>query len=112
VGACYAACDAVVLSSLAEGIPLVLMEGMACHRPVVAPNLGAIAELVENGVNGYLFAAGNARELADALEKLLRDPAAGQAFGDAGARKVNEEFRLDVSAEKLAALFTTANAVR
>ena len=106
VAACYEDCDAVVLASFAEGIPIVLMEAMAARRPVISTNLGSTAELVEHGVNGLLCAPGNAKELADALASLLRDPDRARAFGLAGAQTVSTRFRVDTSAEKLEALFT------
>lgn len=105
VAACYEASDAVVLASFGEGIPLVLMEALAHGRPVVATRVGGISELVEHGENGYLCAAGNARDLAGALAALLRRPERAQELGTAAVRTIAERFNIDVSAEKLSALF-------
>ncbi len=66
--ALYRHSDAVVLTSRSEGIPLVLMEAMARSRPVLAPAITGIPELVIPGKTGFLYKAG---EAGDFLEKLL-----------------------------------------
>lgn len=102
----YAKCDAVVLASFGEGIPMVLMEAMSFGRPVVATRVGGIAELVEDGVSGYLAHAGSAKDLARGIGKLLRDPDHARALGANAVEAVTTHFRLDTSAQKLDALFT------
>ena len=54
----YARADAFCLSSLGEGIPVVLMEAMAMRMPVIAPRIMGIPELVEDGVSGLLVTPG------------------------------------------------------
>ncbi|MGA8765204.1 MAG: glycosyltransferase family 4 protein, partial [Candidatus Sulfotelmatobacter sp.] len=63
LAALYAEADFFVLPSLAEGIPIVLMEAMAMQIPCVAPRIAGIPELIEHGVDGMLFAAGDAEDL-------------------------------------------------
>ncbi len=84
-----------------EGIPVVLMEGMAARRPVVASDLSGIPELVEHGVTGTLVPPGDPAALAAALERLLLSPAARAATVEAAARRVDEEFRLDRTTAEL-----------
>lgn len=62
---------ALIVSSLSEGLPVVIMEAMACGRPVVAPYLAGIPELVMPGRSGWLFPAGDTTAMADALEACL-----------------------------------------
>jgi glycosyltransferase involved in cell wall biosynthesis len=62
---------ALVLPSFAEGIPVVVMEALACGRPVIATLVGGMPELVEHGVNGWLVPAGSADALADAIRSCL-----------------------------------------
>jgi len=57
--ASYAAVDLVVLTSRSEGIPLVLMEAMAHNKPVLAPAITGIPELVLDGQNGFLYPPGS-----------------------------------------------------
>jgi glycosyltransferase involved in cell wall biosynthesis len=56
-----------------EGLPRTIVESFACGTPVLASDLGSMAELVRPGVTGQLFEAGNAAQLARHLEELLGD---------------------------------------
>lgn len=67
--------DVVVVPSLwYENSPTVILEAFAHRTPVVASNLGGMAELVRDGENGLLFAPGDADDLARQLRRLLDDP--------------------------------------
>ena len=70
----YAKADVFCLPSLAEGLPVVLMEAMATGRPVVATRIMGIPELVEEGASGFLVAPGDIDELAGALGELAGFP--------------------------------------
>jgi glycosyltransferase involved in cell wall biosynthesis len=63
----YSAADLVVLPSLWEGFPNVVIEAMACATPVVVSNISDNARIVEQGVAGYLFANNDADDLVKAL---------------------------------------------
>ena len=84
-----------------EGIPVVLMEAMASGVAVVASNLSGIPELVEHEVSGLLTPPGDARAIADALERLSRDVALRQLLADGGREKVLREFDLTTNAAAL-----------
>jgi glycosyltransferase involved in cell wall biosynthesis len=72
----YDLCDLFVLPSSYEPWGLVLNEAMACGRPVLASDaVGAARDLVQPGVTGWLYPAGDSRELELALEEALADPA-------------------------------------
>lgn len=88
-----------------EGIPVAIMEGAACGLPVVASRLSGIPELVEDGKQGCLVPPGDAPALADALERLQRDPELRLALGREGRAKVLSEFDLDTNAASLAQRF-------
>jgi glycosyltransferase involved in cell wall biosynthesis len=67
--------DVVCCPSIAlEGGPTVALEAMAVGTPVVATRMGALAELIEDGVNGRLLPPGDARALAGALRDIAADP--------------------------------------
>jgi colanic acid/amylovoran biosynthesis glycosyltransferase len=66
----YAACDLVVLTSRSEGIPLVLMEAMAHSRPVLAPAITGIPELVLHGETGFLYRAGSLDDFVKQVEAI------------------------------------------
>lgn len=89
-----------------EGLPVVLIEAMACGLPVVSSRLSGIPELVEEGVNGFLTEPGDARAIAEAIHCLGTRPELRLQFGAQGRRKVEQEFDLNASAIQLAQLFS------
>lgn len=86
------AADVLVLASRAEGMPNVILEGMACGLPVVGTRVGGIPDVVEHTVNGLLVAPARADALADALAKALR---AGPEMGLAARKTVLERYSLE-----------------
>lgn len=88
-----------------EGIPVALMEAMACGLPVVSSAISGIPELVEDGISGLLAAPRDSTAIADALERLAGDPDLRARMGAAGRKKVIREFDLAANTAKLAALF-------
>jgi glycosyltransferase involved in cell wall biosynthesis len=76
--------DIVVLPSLVEGMPLVLIEAMAYGRPVVATAVGGIPELVHDGITGRLVQPNDPEDLATALSELIDDSDQRIAMGAAG----------------------------
>ena len=65
---------AFVLPSFAEGLPIVLMEALALHRPVVCTHVAGIPELVEHNVHGFLVPPGSAAALCEAMHEVLSTP--------------------------------------
>lgn len=104
VARALAEADLLVLPSFAEGVPVVLMEAMAAARPVVATQVGGVAELVEDGISGRLVAPGSAEALEEALEALLADPERRVAMGRAGQQKVRADFDSRTEAARVARL--------
>jgi glycosyltransferase involved in cell wall biosynthesis len=88
-----AAASAVVLPSYREGLPRSLLEAAAMARPLIAADVPGCRDVVEDGVNGYLCTARDARSLASALRQLA-DLSREQrlAMGEAARRKVQERF--------------------
>jgi glycosyltransferase involved in cell wall biosynthesis len=103
----FADADIFCLPSLAEGVPIVLMEAMACGLPVVAPRIMGIPELVEDGRSGSLVTAGRADELATALARQLADPEARRRMGAAGRERVLAEFEVGECTRRVAELMKT-----
>lgn len=97
-------CDAFVLPSFAEGVPVVLMEAMAASRPVIATRVGGVGELVEEGQSGLLVPPGDENRLADAILRLAADPSLRQRMGQAGCAVVKAEFDVALEARRLLAL--------
>jgi colanic acid/amylovoran biosynthesis glycosyltransferase len=100
---------AVVLSSFAEGLPVVLMETLALGRSVIATSIAGIPELVQPGVSGWLVPAGNALALADAMAAALSAPAHRlDAMAAAGRTAVIERHSTATEAAKLESLLLAA----
>ncbi|MGC8657944.1 MAG: glycosyltransferase [Desulfomonilaceae bacterium] len=66
--------DIFVLPSITEGCPNILMEALAAGVPTVATRVGAVCELIEDGISGILTPPGDSAALAKAIERLLSDP--------------------------------------
>lgn len=92
VGSLLAAADAVLLPSRWEGLPLVLLEAMARARPVVASDVGGVADALEDGVTGTLVPPGEAAALAEALSNLHRKADHAWRMGRTAAQRVRERY--------------------
>ncbi len=100
------AARAMVLPSLAEGLPVVLMEALALGRPAISTYVAGIPELIEPGVSGWLVPAGSVEALADAMCAACSEPVEKlEQMGKMGAERVAKQHNASVEAGKLAALF-------
>lgn len=100
---------AMVMSSFAEALPVVLMEALAVGRPVVSTAVAGIPELVEPGVSGWLVPPGSIDALARAMREVLETPDERLAeMGRAGAARVAEQHDVAKEAAKKAALIAAA----
>jgi glycosyltransferase involved in cell wall biosynthesis len=97
--------DVSVLTSVSEGFPNSLVEAMAAGRPVVATNVGGVPDAVQHDETGVLVPPGDARALADALHKLLSDPACRERMGAAGARRARSEYHATAVMDSLTRLY-------
>jgi colanic acid/amylovoran biosynthesis glycosyltransferase len=91
----YAAADLVVLTSRSEGIPLVLMEAMARGKPVLAPAITGIPELVLDGINGFLYRPGSLEDFTAHIECVYRSEFALGTIGEAARQQVIQNFNRD-----------------
>ncbi len=90
----FAASDIAILTSDNEGIPLTLIQAAQAGLPIVATNVGSISDIVVNESTGYLTPTSPA-DIADAVEKLARDPQLRQMMGSAGKAHAERYFSLD-----------------
>jgi glycosyltransferase involved in cell wall biosynthesis len=104
----YDACDVFCMPSTerAEQFGLVQLEAMHCGKPVVATRLGTGVEYVTlDEVTGLLVKPGDEQALAQALNRLLGDPPLRARLGEAGRRRVAEEFSVRQMVDKTVALY-------
>lgn len=105
VAAIMAISDVVVLASLREGCPNVLLEAMSLARPVVATAVGGIPEIIRREETGVLVPDRDSAAIAGAVLQLLRDPAWAEQLGARGREVMMRDFHIDVLAEKLAGVY-------
>jgi glycosyltransferase involved in cell wall biosynthesis len=91
-----------------DGIPNVLAEAMAMGVPVISTRISGIPELIDDGVHGLLVESRDADALADALARLLTDPALHARLSEAGRRRICERFDSRRTTEALRDLFVAA----
>jgi glycosyltransferase involved in cell wall biosynthesis len=97
---------ALVLSSFAEGLPVVLMEAMAMGRPVLTTSVAGITELVRNGSEGWVYAPSSVESTVSALRECLMAPSETiDQIGQRAKRRCAEFHMIDKSAASLFALF-------
>lgn len=98
--------DIFVLPSVTrESFGIVLTEAMACSKVVIASNLGGIPEIINSGVDGFLFEPGNEKELTDYLSKILSDEKLMQQIGVSALKRVEKYFSVDVMVNKIEEVF-------
>jgi glycosyltransferase involved in cell wall biosynthesis len=85
------ACDAQLLTSRCEGSPLTILEAMSLAKPVIAADIGAVREAVEDGVTGFLIGERTPEAFAAAVGRLAGNP----GLGDNARRRVVEHFSLE-----------------
>ena len=96
----------VALASGSEGVPTVLLEGMAAGRPVVTTDAGHVRAIVEDGVEGFITRIGDIHAMADRLTRLLRDPTLACDIGTRGRRRAGRH-AVEAIASQLSALLAT-----
>lgn len=101
----YQMADIFVLPSYTEGLPLVVVEAMACGLPIVASCVGGIPEVVENNENGFLISPRNVGELKTKLEQLIVNQDLREKFGSKSLEIVNENFNIDYKVKKMINLY-------
>ena len=100
-----AAMDVLVLSSRFEGMPLAVLEWMAAGKAIVASRVGGIPSMVEHEQEALLVPPRDHVAFAQAIGRLLDDPAERQRLGDAARRRQQAEFRFEHTLDLLEALY-------
>ena len=101
----YSMADVFALSSSFDNSPNVLLEAMACELPVVATRVGGVPRYVEHEANGLLVEPGRPAALAEALDRVLDDPALRARLVAGGLEQVRRGRSWSASAAKLVELY-------
>jgi N-acetyl-alpha-D-glucosaminyl L-malate synthase BshA len=100
--------DVFALTSTSEAASITLLEAMASKVPVVVTAVGGNPEMIRDGIDGLLAPRGDAQAIALAIERLLDDPAAGQALARSAVQRVSEQYTLDRTIGRYYSLYRRA----
>ena len=102
----YASCDAVAIPSFYDGMPNVMLEAMALGVPVLASDVGGMADVIVDGKTGFLFFPGDPHDLRRTLQRFVETPRdALQALGLAARQQVECELTAERELERYRQLF-------
>ena len=102
----YESLDLYINTSLHEGIPMSILEAMAAGKPVVAPRVGGIPEIVTDGEEGLLVDARTPPAFGAACMRLMNDPSLRARMGERAKEKVAASFSADAMAAHYRRLYT------
>lgn len=96
--------DVFVLPSLKEGFPWIILETMAAQIPIIATNVGAIPEIIEDGKEGLLIEPKNSQKLAEKIIYVLEHPQETQKMAYLAKQKLVQQFTLEKMLEETKAV--------
>jgi len=97
--------DIFVLSSKSEGLPLCLLEGLAAAKPAVAMKVGGVAEVLDDGVDGFLIEPANYEQFVQRLRWLIDRPNERETMGKQGRDKYLAHFTIECMVDRYTALY-------
>lgn len=96
----------ILPSTSIEMFGIVLIEAMACKKPVIATNLSGVRTVVDDGKNGFLVRPKNVKELSNKIEYILENEEIAKKFGEEGRKKVVREYSWSQIGKKLESVYT------
>ncbi len=91
----YHSSRVVIVPSIAfDSFPRIVLEGMACKKPVIATCFGGAQEVIQNGITGYIINPFNVELMAEKIAYLLKNPKKAEKFGEAGYERLKKHFSL------------------
>jgi glycosyltransferase involved in cell wall biosynthesis len=97
--------DIFIYPSYYEGMPIAVIEAMACGLPIVASRVGGLPDLIQEGVNGFLIEPGKPEQLALALNKLTNDDKLRVSMGRAGFQLANNQYDIEKHVTQLISIY-------
>ena len=105
VGKLLVASDALLLASIHEGLPRVVLQAMAAGKPVVATAVNGTPEAVKNGLTGFLHRPHDTDAMAESLFKLLTNPSLSRKMGQAGRKALKGTFLIGKMLQEIEKLY-------
>jgi glycosyltransferase involved in cell wall biosynthesis len=106
----YKRCDVFLMPSRQEGFGIVFLEAMAFEKPVIGGNHGGTPEVIIDNETGFLVEHGDINALADRIIRLLRDGELCKRMGEAGRRRVEENYTFDPFRKRLISFLSQVQA--
>lgn len=106
----YKKCDLFLMPSRQEGFGIVFLEAMAFKKPVIGGNHGGTPEVIVENETGFLVQHGDVDALADRIIRLLRDPDLCRRMGEAGRRRVEENYTFEPFRQRFISVLKEAQA--
>jgi glycosyltransferase involved in cell wall biosynthesis len=100
------AADVLLMPSDSEGLPMTLLEAMACGLTVVASSVGGIPEVIADGFSGRLIPVDDPAALKETIEDVLGNESVRDAIGQEGRSVIEEGYSIEKVAEKLRELYS------
>jgi len=102
---CYSAADVYVLPTLADNLPIAVIESMACGTPVISFQVGGVSEIVRHMETGYLATYQDPADLAVGIQKLLNDPILCSKMGLLCRKIVEQEYSEKLQTDRYTRLY-------
>ena len=107
IGDVWSAIDIHVHASLHDSSPIAIHESMALGLPAVVTDVGGVRELVQDGETALVVPPGDAQALAEALLRVMRDPALARSLGEQARLRFSDHFQAGIMTHALEDLFST-----
>jgi glycosyltransferase involved in cell wall biosynthesis len=101
----FACSDIFVLASYTEIFPIVILEAMAAAMPIIATPVGAVSDLVVDGVNGFIVPQGDCEMLTERILYLSHHPRMREEMGQNNLRRFNQEYGLEVNINRIGEIY-------
>lgn len=91
-------CNALVLPSYTEGLPLSILEAMSYRMPIITTPVGGIPSVIEDGTNGFLIEPGNGEGFIEKIIQLIENRSIAKVMGEESYKRIDNHFPVSVSA--------------
>jgi glycosyltransferase involved in cell wall biosynthesis len=105
--AAYRWADVFVYPSYDEGMPMAVIEAMACGLPIIASKVGGLPDLVTEGVNGLLVEAGRPQQIASAISRLAEEPLMRASMGQQSYQRAISDYDFENRVTQLVGIYST-----
>jgi glycosyltransferase involved in cell wall biosynthesis len=101
----FSCADIFVLPTYSEAMPMVILEALAAGLPIISTPIGAIPDIIKDGINGFLIEPNSPKQLAEKILLLLHNEEIKKRIGKANSQLAKEEYDVKVILNKLEQLY-------